>query len=255
MPSLRDLSGSAHIAKALPLLDNLGHEYEKLAGAEQMELEDCLMRVEAVAKQVSDKQTKKLARLYDVQILLMKAQRMTEQKAYEDQKKDLEIADLKLQLAKSSKAKANTELLAEQSKLHMRGLVEYFENMFEKDEHFKKERQEELQRLEDKFRLEHGEIPRKAAPQVSRKDKWILALKSPNFKDVAENITNTCNIHPGEVTTQINALLGKFNNIVHHPLRDVLDSASSTCVVINRHVVGEMPAQLLPDRLFTKERF
>lgn len=263
MPILESLNCSANIIRVLPLLETLSHDHRQLVQAEQLELEDCLLRVEAVARQIPNTQTRKLARLYDVQILLMKEQRMIEQKSYEDTKRDLQIAELELQLAKSAakaaekdmeitrmKAEAQlrattTQLLAEQSKLHMRGLIELFEQQFEDDEEFKREKQRELQRLEDEHRKVHGAIPKANRPHVTRKAKWRIALGVANFADVAQNIVQECQVHPEEVATQINALLGKLNNLAHHPLRDVLDPSSATCLVINHHVIGDLPSKLL----------
>lgn len=211
--------------------------------------------MEAVARQVPDTQTRKLARLYDVQILLMKEQRMIEQEKYKNQEKDLQIANLKLQLAKSNSTlqlhlandsikKAETELLAEQSKLHMRGLIERFESLFKLDEDFKKKLQEKEESIKREFIENHGNL-QEDMPKVTRREKWSMALDCSGFEDLAENITDQCKICRTDIATQINTLLKTLNGIVHNPLCDVIDPATTTCLVINKLVVGEMQARLL----------
>ena len=58
-------------------------------------------------------------------------------------------------------------------------------------------------------------------------------------------IKSTCSIHHTEVATQINALLGTLNKIVHHPLSDVLDPTATVCLIINKLTVGEIHAKIL----------
>jgi len=255
MPTLADRNGSDNVTRALSLLQTLSQDYNQLTKAEEMELEDCLLRVEAVARRVPDTQTRKLACLYDVQILLMKEQRMVEQEKYKTQEKDLEIANLKLQLAHSNSTlqlhlatdtikKAETELLAEQSKLHMRGLIEHFESLFKLDEDFKKKLHEREESIKRKFIDNDGKL-QDNMPQVTRREKWLMALDCSRFGDLAENIMEQCKICRTDIATQINALLKTLNGIVHNPLCDVIDPTTTTCLVINKLVVGEMQARLL----------
>ena len=82
-------------------------------------------------------------------------------------------------------------------------------------------------------------------PQVTRREKWLMALDCSRFGDLAENIMEQCKICRTDIATQINALLKTLNGIVHNPLCNVIDPTTTTCLVINKLVVGEMQARLL----------
>jgi hypothetical protein len=120
---------------------------------------------------------------------------------------------------------ARTNVLAEQSKLHMRGLIELFEKEFSKNGKFK-------------------EIVNSSTIKVDRKTKWTIMLELEDYSDLKEELLKDF-YDTKAITTQVNALIDNLNRLAHNALKDVLDPSTVASLVINRLSVGDSQAQLL----------
>jgi hypothetical protein len=119
-----------------------------------------------------------------------------------------------------------TNLLAEQSKLHMRGLIELFEKQFSKNPSF-------IQIMNESSNT-----------KIDRKTKWGIMLDLEEYSDLRSDLLEDF-YDTNAICTQVNALLDTLNHIAHSPLKDVLDPSSSASLVINRLSIGNIQAQLL----------
>jgi hypothetical protein len=168
---------------------------------------------------------------------ILEAERLKSQLQLADKEAILEAERLKSQLQLANK-EAKTNLLAEKSKLHMRGLVELLEQEFSKDPTFIEVLNEKQSALDQQSNIY---TDRK---KVDRKTKWAIMLALQDYDDLKQKLLQEFK-HDNEITTQINALLGNLNSLIHNPLKDILDPPCAGSFVINRLSVGDFKAKLL----------
>jgi len=155
-------------------------------------------------------------------------------------------AENELAAARRKVVEANTLIMRERGKLNMRGLIEFAEAEFEKNESFKNAKVAEEAERRIKHQQIHGDGWKKEqGPEVvSRIDKWEMVLDLPEYADFANKIGAAC--VGVAVKTSFKALIKSMNKLIHcDPMREVLDPSSDVCVVILEPSIGKVGSAIV----------
>jgi hypothetical protein len=149
-------------------------------------------------------------------------------------KMELERQKIETERNKLAEQETKTKLLTEQSKLHMRGLIELFEHEFSNKPEF-------IRILEEKHDTLHQTS--KTPKKVDRKTKWSIMLSLPEYSDLKDELLKEAG-NEKNFETQMRSLMTELNKRIHKPFDD-MDPPGAGFLVIDGCLIGTSNAQIL----------
>lgn len=249
------------------------HYFDELENLEMMKLDECIFILKIIAKKIKNNDKEKLSRLTEIQLLLLKEQQMgddialmkiqmetlhlqnkilhAEAETHQAKRQELEAkmelerqkieterqkfeAKMELEREKLADQETKTKLLTEQSKLHMRGLIELFEREFSQNLEFIRILKEKKEALDKSF---------KTPQKVDRKTKWSIMLNLPEYSDLKDELLKEAGSEEN-FETQMRSLMTELNKRIHKPFDD-MDPPGAGFLVINACLIGTSNAQML----------